>query len=147
MAVNYSGFCENGSGMTPPWKGTSMKRLLAALTLVAAAALIGGPAIAQQGDTVSFCHVPPGNPDNPQFFEDMPLEAWENGHDGGQGQLHSLDFLTDDEDECLNPGDDDDDGDGGDDDDDDDGDDGDGDDDDGGDDDNDNDGALASTGA
>ena len=119
-----------------------MKKLFAALVLVAASAfVIGGPAVGQGQERVSFCHVPPGNPDNARFFEDRPLSAWENGHEGGNG-AHSLDFLTDSEEECEGPGDDDDD-DG--DDDGDDGDDDDGDDDD--DKDNDNDGDLAKTGA
>ena len=116
-----------------------MKRPFAALALalVAAIALIGGPAIAQDsGERVSFCHVPPGNPSNAKFHEDQPIEAWENGHEGGNG-AHSEDFLTDSEEECEGGGGD-----------------GDGDDDDDDDDDKDkdkdkdkdNDGSLASTG-
>jgi hypothetical protein len=117
-----------------------MKKLFAALVLVAASVfVIGGPATGQGQERVDFCHVPPGNPDNAKFHEDRPLSAWENGHEGGNG-AHSLDTLGGTEEECEGPGDDDDDG--GDDDD-------DGDDDDGDDDDkdkDDNDGALASTG-
>ena len=104
-----------------------MRKILVALVIVAAAFIgVGGSAIAQGQERISFCHVPPGNPDNAKFHEDAPLAAWENGHEGGNG-AHSLDFLTDSEEECEGPDDGDDDDD--DDDDGDDGDDGDGDDD------------------
>lgn len=39
-----------------------------------------------------ICHVPPGNPDNAQTLS-VNQNGWDNGHSGGTGKLHNMDYL------------------------------------------------------
>ncbi len=76
------------------------RTVIAAITLLAAALLILGPApsAVARGEKVWICHVPPGNPENAHPVW-VSIHSWEPGGRGhNPHQAHSMDFL------CAAPG-------------------------------------------
>ena len=67
------------------WSTVVIAVILAALALM----LLTVTARAHPGHKITICHVPPGNPDNPQTI-DIDRHAWEAGHT--PHNKHSLDY-------------------------------------------------------
>ena len=79
-------------------QATHVRLLAAAMMVVGAGALLASPVLAQPQDhKVTICHVPPGNPDNPQTIS-IDQHAWENGHTPHNS--HNADFVVDAADLC-----------------------------------------------
>ncbi len=71
-------------------------KLLAMFVIVAVMISMTGVTAAvddKEDHKILICHVPPGNPDNPQQIE-VDQHAWENGH--SPHNAHALDFVIGD---------------------------------------------------
>lgn len=69
-------------------------RKLAILLVLVLVVMASGVAMAKDNDKVTICHVPPGDPWNPQTIR-VSRNAWEAGH--SPHNAHELDY----EGECL----------------------------------------------